>query len=149
MRYTYTVPKRKINRISYRVSGAIFTAIAILQMVTIFRGISKHLMLTAMFAFFLGAYGIHLIYSSFRKQAFDITYVFSDEGIIVKSHYGEKNYTYDDVEFVTMVIPDESMLFYMLNLKAGNDIYPIPFTMKKELCETIYELINSHIKHDD
>lgn len=148
MKYNYTVPKRKANRISYRIIGSIFTAIAILQIITIIKGLPKHLMLTAIFTFFLGSYGIYLIICSFRKSAFDITYTFSDEGIIVKHHYGERNYSYDEVEFITMIIPDDSMMFYMLNLKAGKDIYPIPFTMKKELCETIYELVNSHIKKD-
>ncbi|MCM1273053.1 MAG: hypothetical protein NC225_11140 [Clostridium sp.] len=149
MSYNYTVPKRKYNRISYRVMGIIFTAICVLQLIVIFRGLSKHIMLTAIFAFALGAYGIYLIMSSLRRQAFDITYTFSDEGIRVSHHYGETNYSYDDVDFITMIIPDDSMMFYMLNLKAGKQIYAIPFTMKKELCETIYELVNSHIPERD
>ncbi len=149
MRYNYTVPKRKYNRIAYRIMGFIFISISAIQFFTIFKGLSGHIMLTSLFAFGLGAYGIYLVMSSLRKQAFDITYVFSDDGIKVVHHYGETNYTYDKVDFITMIIPDESMLFYMLNLKAGRDLYSIPFTMKQELCEKIYELVNSHIPKDE
>ncbi len=149
MRYSYTVPKRKYNRISYRIMGIIFTVICALQFAVIFKGISKHIMLTGIFAFLLGSYGIYLIMSSLRRQAFDITYTFSDEGIRVAHHYGETHYSYDEVDFITMIIPDDSMMFYMLNLKAGKHIYAIPFTMKQELCETIYELVNSHIPKKD
>lgn len=149
MSYTYTVPKRKYNRISYRIIGIIFTSIALLQTAVLIKGTPKHLMLTALLALFLGSYGIYLIRMSLRKQAFDITYRFSEEGLKVTHHYGETNYTFDDIEFVTMVIADPNMIFYILNLKAGKDIYTIPFTMKKELCETIYEFVNSRIKHDD
>lgn len=149
MRYNYTVPKRKYNRIAYRIMGLIFASISALQFVTIFRGLSNHMMLTGIFAFGLGSYGLYLIMNSLRRQAFDITYTFSDEGIKVAHHYGETNYTYDKVEFITMIIPDESMMFYMLNLKAGKHLYSIPFTMKKELCEKIYEMVNSHLPNSD
>ena len=145
MSYNYTVPKRKYNRISYRIMGIIFTAICALQFAVIFKGIPHHIMLTGIFAFALGAYGIYLIMSSLRRQAFDITYTFSEDGIKVAHHYGETNYNYDQVDFITMIIPDDSMLFYLLNLKAGKHIYTIPFTMKQELCETIYEFVNSRI----
>ena len=47
-----------------------------------------------------------------------------------------------------MVIADENMIFYVLNIKAGKDLYAIPFTMKKELCETIYEFVNSRLKKE-
>lgn len=149
MSYTYTVQKRKANRITYRVMGITFTIIACLQIITIVKGYSKHPMLTGMFAFFLGAYGLYLLRMSFRKQAFDITYKFSEEGLLVTHHYGEKKYTFEDIEFVTMVIADQNLIFYVLNLKAGKDIYAIPFTMKGALCEKIYEFVHSRIKHSN
>ncbi|MBQ8413352.1 MAG: hypothetical protein IJX12_07100 [Lachnospiraceae bacterium] len=149
MSYTYLVPKRKYNRICYRVMGGIFTIIALLQVFTIVKGASKFPMLTGLLAIFLGYYGIHLIYMSVRKQAFDITYKFSEEGLLVTHHYGEKLYTFEDIEFITMVIADPNLIFYVLNIKAGKDIYTIPFTMKKELCETIYEFVHSRIKHKE
>ena len=149
MSYTYTVPKRKSNRVSYRVMGVIFTIIAILQLILLVTGYAKHPMLTAIFLLFLGSYGIYLIKASFRKTAFSITYYFDENGMKVTHHYGESSYTYDDLEFITMVIPDQSLIFYVLNIKTKKDVYAIPFTMKKELCETIYEFVNSRIKHED
>ena len=106
-------------------------------------------MLTTLFAGALGLYGVYLFLMSFRKQAFDITYRFSDEGMLVTHKYGETLYSYDDIEFITMVIPDESLIYYMLNIKANNDIYAIPFTNKREYCEKIYEFVNSRIKKNE
>lgn len=149
MSYTYTVNKSKANRIAYRILGSVFVIVTILQCIILFWGYANHPMLTGTFAVLLGVYGSYLIRMSFRKQAFNITYIFDENGMNVKHRYGEKQYTFDDIEFITMVIPDASMLFYMLNIKAKKDIYTIPFTMKKELCETIYEFVNSRIKHED
>ncbi len=149
MSYTYKVAKRKANRLSYRILGIIFAIVTILQFYLLMRGYAKHPMITGMFMVFLGFYGVYLIRMSFRKQAFDMTYRFDEDGLKVTHRYGEIQYTFDDIEFVTMVIADENMIFYILNVKAGKDVYTIPFTNKKELCETIYEFVNSRIKHPD
>lgn len=149
MTYTYNVHKRKANRISYRILGIIFLLITICQCILLFTNYAKHPMLTALFVVMLGWYGVYLVRMSFRKQAFDISYFFNEEGLTVTHKYGKTHYSFDDIDFVTMVIADENMIFYVLNLKAGKDIYSIPFTMKKDLCEEIYEFVNSRIKHDD
>lgn len=149
MTFTYDVQKRKANRISYRILGSVFMLIAALQIITLFKGLSKHPMLTMIFAVMLGAYGLYLFAMSFRRQAYDITYKFSEDGMLVKHRYGETMYTYDDIEFITMVIPDDSLIYYLLNIKAGKDIYTIPFTNKREFCEKLYDFVNERIKHDE
>lgn len=149
MSYTYTVPKRKTNRITYRITGSIFFLVAFAQFIMVAMGYGNYKMLTIIFALFLGSYGVYLIWASLRKQAFDITYTFNDEGILVKHHYGDTQYSFEDIEFVTMVIADENMMFYVLNVKTKKEIFSIPFTMKGELCEKIYEFVNSRIKHDE
>lgn len=149
MSYTYAVPKRRTNRISYRMLGLIFVLVSTLQFVLLTAGKVKHMYLTMVFALVLMVYGLYLIYSSFRKTAFDITYRFDENGMLVTHHYGETQYSFDDIEFITMVIPDASMIFYMLNIKAKKAIYTIPFTMKKEYCEAIYEFVNARIKHEE
>ncbi|MBQ9279045.1 MAG: hypothetical protein IJ224_10480 [Lachnospiraceae bacterium] len=149
MTFTYDVKKRKANRISYRILGLIFTIIALLQCFTLFKNLSKHPMLTMVFAVMLGSYGLYLFIMSFRRQAYDITYKFSEEGMLVKHRYGESMYTFDDIEFITMIIPDESLIYYILNIKAKKDIYTIPFTNKREFCEKVYDFVNERIKHDE
>ena len=145
----YFVKKRKANRIAYRILGCVFIMTAVLQSLTLTKHLSKHPMLTMTFAVLLGAYGLYLFSMSFRRQAFDITYKFSEEGMLVTHHYGETMYTFDDIEFITMVIPDESLIYYLLNIKAKKDVYTIPFTNKREFCEKIYEFVNARIKHDE
>ncbi|MBQ9200371.1 MAG: hypothetical protein IJ141_09365 [Lachnospiraceae bacterium] len=149
MTFTYDVQKRKANRISYRILGSIFMLISALQVVTLFKALSRHPMLTMIFAVMLFSYGLYLFAMSFRRQAYNITYKFSEDGMLVKHRYGETMYSFDDIEFITMVIPDDSLIYYILNIKAGRDIYTIPFTNKKEFCEKIYDFVNERIKHDE
>lgn len=145
----YTVKKKAANRIAYRLMGFVFLAIVALQMYCLFAGIYKHYLIPALLSIFLGYYGVYLMKMSFRKQAYDITYTINEEGFHVKYRFGEKMYTYDDIEFVTMVIADENMIYYMLNVKTKKDTYPIPFTMQGKLCEKVYDFMNARVKHDD
>lgn len=149
MSYTYTVPKRRANRVSYRILGGVFTMVAILQLTLMTLNMIDRKILGLLFAFVLAVYGLYLIFASFRRTAFDITYRFDDNGMLVTHHYGQKQYTFDDIDFVTMVIPDATLIYYMLNIKAGKDVYVIPFTMKKDYCEAIYEFVNARIKKND
>lgn len=149
MSYTYTVPKRRANRVSYRILGGVFTMVAILQLTLMTLNMIDRKILGLLFAFVLAVYGLYLIFASFRKTAFDITYRFDDNGMLVTHHYGQKQYTFDDIDFVTMVIPDATLIYYMLNIKAGKDVYVIPFTMKKDYCEAIYEFVNARIQKSD
>ncbi len=149
MTYTYMVQGNKSRRIGYRILGGLFLIVCILQLITLFNGYAKHLILTALFLAFCIYYGIYLIARSFKKQSFDITYKFSEEGVLITHHYGETNYTFDDIEFITMVAADPEMMLCVLNMKAGKSIYTIPFTMKKEYCEKIYDFVNARIKKED
>lgn len=146
MRFTYDVKKNKNNRIGYRIASLILLSIGGMQIYTLSKGYVEHIRLTILLVAVIIFYGLYLMKSSFRKQAYDITYVFSDEGMLVKHHYGETLYPYSDIDFITMVIPDRSMIFYMLNIKTKNSVYAIPFTNKKEYCESIYEFVNENIK---
>ena len=150
MRYNYTVRKRKSNRTAFRILGSVFFAVAALQFITIIKGYAKHPMLAGTFAVLLGTYGLYLIYGSLRKAAFDIVYHFTEEGLTVEHHYGETFYSYSAdvnprVEFVTMVIADESGVFYLMNVKTSKETFVVPFTMKGELCEKIYEFVNARL----
>lgn len=150
MSFTYAVPKQKANRISYRFIGCVFFAIALLQLITVLKGIGgSHIMLTSVFLLFLGMYGAYLIYFSFRKQAFDMIYHFDENGMKITHHYGETEYSFDDISVITIVVADENQIFYVLNIKAKKSVYTIPFTGKRELAEAIYEFVNARIKHED
>ena len=65
--YKYTVNKRRANRLAYRFLGFMFLLVATLQAFTMIHGYAKHLVLTALFVTFVGAYGIYLVVMSFRK----------------------------------------------------------------------------------
>ena len=154
MRFNYTVRKRKSNRTAFRILGSVFFAVAVLQFITLIKGFTKHPMLAGTFAVLLGTYGLYLIYGSIRKAAFDIVYHFAEEGLTVEHHYGETFYSYSAdanprVEFVTMVIADEAGVFYLLNVKTTKETFVVPFTMKGELCEKIYDFVNARLPKKD
>ena len=149
MSYTYDVPKNKYNRIGYRIAGIIFVVISLLQFFLRIKGYRNHMLLTMIFATILLMYGAYLISYSLRKQAFNIPYRFDENGMTVSHHYGETTYSFDDIEFITMVIADPNQIFYVLNIKTTKDLYTIPFTMKKDYCEAIYEFVNARIKQGD
>lgn len=54
--YKYTVNKRRANRLAYRFLGFMFLLVATLQAFTMIHGYAKHLVLTALFVTFVGAY---------------------------------------------------------------------------------------------
>ncbi|MBR4514091.1 MAG: hypothetical protein IKO61_04320 [Lachnospiraceae bacterium] len=150
MKFNYTVRKSKGSRTAFRVLGTVFFVVAALQFITLIKGYAKHPMLAGTFAMLLGAYGLYLIYGSLRKAAFDIVYHFTEEGLNVEHHYGETSYGYTEdanprVEFVTMVIADEAGVYYILNVKTSKEVFVIPFPMKGELCERIYEFVNARL----
>lgn len=147
--YKYTVKKRMANRVAYRLLGFVFVLVAGLQTFTLIQGYAKHLVITALFVTFVGAYGIYLFVMSFRKQAFTTTYIVDESGFTVEHKYGVTHYDYDQIQHVTMVIPDESMLFYILNVFTQKERYSISFTMQKELCETIYEYMHERLPKKD
>ncbi len=149
MSYTYTVPKRKANRLAFRLLGSVFVLISVLQFFTLLYGYSKHPMITMVFMLALCVYGLYLIWGSLRKAAFDITYRFDEEGLTVTHRYGVTKYGFEDIKFITMVLADEVGIFYILNVRTKKDVYVIPFTMKGKLCETIYEFVNARIAHEE
>ena len=86
---------------------------------------------------------------SFRKQAFSATYIFDDTGFTIEHKYGTTHYDFDQIKHVTMVIPDENMIFYILNVFTEKERYTISFMMQKELCENIYEFMHARLPKKD
>lgn len=147
--YKYTVKKRRANRIAYRMLGFVFVLVAGLQTFTLIHGYAKHVVLTTLFVTFVGLYGIYLFAMSFRKQAFTATYIFDDTGFTIEHKYGKTHYDFNQIKHVTMVIPDESMIFYILNIFTEKERYSISFTLQKDLCEAIYDFMHERIPKKD
>lgn len=147
--YKLTIRKKKANRIAYRILGGVFILVAGLQVITLTRGYTKHPVLAAFFAAIIISYGIYLFRASFRKQAFDMTYIFDDEGLTLEHKYGTTHYDFSQIKAVTMVIADEAMIFYVLNIITEKEQFAIPLTMQKELCENIYEFMHARMPKDE
>ena len=142
----YTVLKNKFNRIGYRIIGLLFLVVSFLQLFFL-SNFSKPIF-TAIFAVTILYFGVFLIYRSFKKTSYSITYFFHENGIDISYKKKTIYHPFSNVEFITMVIPDSSMLYYILNLKIKKELFIIPFYMKKELCEKIYDFVNDKINKE-
>ena len=63
----YTIKKKAVNRISYRIMGFVFLMVVAFQIFSMINGFSKHIMLTGIFAVILAFYGFYLVKMSFRN----------------------------------------------------------------------------------
>ena len=145
----YTVKKNRKNRTAFRLLGAICLLVGALQICMLIIGYGRERIIGNIICIFIMLYGAYLFFSTFKKQYYDITYYFNDNDITIEHKYGKTIYSYEDVNDVSVVVPDEEMLCYMLHLKIKNDNFVIPFTFKKDLCEKIYNHINSRISTEN
>mgnify|MGYP007034311976 FL=1 len=90
------------------------------------------------FGLALGVYGLVLVKSSFRKSAFDLTYHFEDDELIIEK--GKKSYhtPYEKITNVNLVIPDPHLPYYILKIDIGKEQFVLPFSGKRDKCDAIY-----------
>lgn len=136
----YTVKKRKATRISYRMVGVIFFAggVALILWAVLGKNGTVGRMLKLAFGLACVAYGLNLVKASFRKAAFDATFVFGDEAVLVKQEKRNTEIPYEKLTNVNLVIPDPDMAYYMLKLDTPKDKFVLPFMGSREKCDAIY-----------
>lgn len=145
----YTVKKNKYNRYGFRGVGLLFIvlAVALVTLVVIFP-IKGRIILGAIG---IGGilYGAYLLRASFRKQAYDVKYQFTEEGINVVHRYGETLVTYDEVKGVNAMQPDPNMLYKILQIKTEKEQYVLSFEGNVQDCDTLYALITERMSKDE
>jgi hypothetical protein len=142
----YTVKKRKATRISYRMVGVVFFVLGALLIVwgIISNGVNggnAGRIVKMAFGLALLAYGFSLVKSSFRRSAYDTTYIFEEEGMRIKQERWEKLIPYSELTNVNLVIPDPDMAYYILKIDRGGANFVLPFSGKRDKCDAIYEFM--------
>ncbi|MBR6223201.1 MAG: hypothetical protein IKQ71_07170 [Lachnospiraceae bacterium] len=142
----YKVKKKPATRIAYRLLGLMFILIALAEVWAVFHMISGGKVLLIMMAVFLIIYGGYLIKMSFRRQAYDITYVFEEPGMRIIHRRGVERLPYSEVEDVEIIAPNPDMEYRILKLKIKNIVYVIPFSHSVELAESIFQYIYDRVE---
>ena len=99
----------------------------------------------AILAGLFAIYGIYIFIYSFRASAYDMDYEFGEDEFTVKSVYGAKNYSYDEVTGLDQIIPENEMLYSIIHLNVGKKSFIIPFSYKKEVADQIFTFLNERI----
>lgn len=143
-----TVRKNKGTRIAYRMLGVLFSLAGIGAFIAAFliqRGIRVLLGLFGLIALY---YGYYLVKMSFRKQAYDITYQFLEEGIRIMLHNGEVMLPYDEVLDVKLVIPDPDILYQVVQIKTKTEQYVLNFSGDEQRAKAVYEFVNRRVTYE-
>lgn len=133
----YTVKKSSTGRIGYRVLGAIFILLGGLGIGLVWK-IPYMKFLVIMVAAVSIFYGIYLLKASFRLQAYDITYNFTEEHIKLQLHNGEKIIPYDEVLDVQWIEPSMDIDYILIQIKIKKKQFVLHFSNKRSYAEKVY-----------
>ncbi len=140
----YTVKKSKAGRIGYRITGAVFLVLGILGVLLAVQVPSMKFLVIAVAAV-AAFYGVYLLKASFRQQAYDITYEFTEEHIKLILHNGEKLLPYDEVSRVQWIEPSPDVDYVMIQIRSGKQQYVLHFTGKRAYAEKIYSYLLARV----
>lgn len=140
----YTVKKSKAGRIGYRIIGVVFLLLGILGLALIFRIPSMRFLVVAVAAV-SAFYGIYLLRASFRQQAYDITYEFTEEYIKLHLHKGDRILPYDAVKGIQWVEPNPDIDYVMLQIRLDKQQYVLHFSGKRPYAEKIYTYLLARV----
>ena len=131
------VVKRKSTRIAYRVVGIIFV------MGGHYRMIKAAIAIAAM------AYGFYVVKASFRKSAYDMTYLFGQDVVTIIQKRGSKVIPYETITGYIMIEPDPELKYYIIKFDRGRESYIVPFAGAKGKCEAVYDILREKVRTDE
>ena len=138
----HTVKKSRANRIAMRFVACVFILVAVLRFaVVVTGGENKNVIVTAVLCGGCLTYGIYLLCQTFKAQAYDITYVFGEKTITLKTYRRERTIGYDEITDLGYVIPNENMDYGIVQLYIGKEQYVLPFLGKSQVGEALYGML--------
>ncbi len=141
----YHVKKKRSTRYTYRFVGASIALLCSSQVIMFFMGYGRSYKIGTMIAFVFTLYGLYLFFNSFRAGAYDIDYEFRDEDFVVHTKWGDRTYSYGDVDDISHVIPENEFLYSLIHISVKRKDYVLPFSYKKEVADKIYTYINDRV----
>lgn len=141
----YHVRKKKRTRYTYRFVGFAIMLVCLSQVVMFIMGYGRDYKIGTFIAFAFLLYGAYLFANSFRAGAYDIDFEFREDDFIVHTKWGDRHYTYDEVNDISQVIPDNENIYSLLHIYVKNKNYILPFSYKKEVADKIYSYVNDRV----
>ena len=140
----YHVKRNKKSRNTLRYLGVFLFVFGAFLLYLFFSGMAAKHVFGAIIGALIGLYGIYLFIHTFEEDKYDIDYEFGDTEMTVKHVRGETVYTYDQIDDVSLIIPENEMIYSLIFIRAGKK-YLIPFSYKKDACDQIYKHLTSRV----
>lgn len=141
----YHVKRNGKSRNTLRYFGAFLFVFGGFLLYLFFAGMASTHVIGAFFGALIMLYGGYLFIHTFEEDKYDIDYEFGDTEMTVKHVRGETVYTYDQIDDVSLIIPENEMIYSLIFIRAGKKKYLIPFSYKKEACDQIYKHLTSRV----
>lgn len=138
----HTVKKNKANRLAMRFTACVFILVAVLRFVVVVTSEEKKsAVVTVILCCGCLTYGIYLLWQTFREQAYDITYVFGEKTMTLKTHRRQRVIGYDEITDLGFVTPNESMDCGIVQLYIGKEQYVLPFLGESQVGNALYGML--------
>ncbi|MCR5543365.1 MAG: hypothetical protein K6F55_04375 [Eubacterium sp.] len=141
----YHVKKKRRTRYTFRFVGLAITVICMSQIVAFVIGYGQNHKFGTFIAGLFCLYGIYLFLNSFRSGAYDIDYEFRDADFVIHTRYGDKVHKYSDITDMNQVIPENEMVYSLIQIVIGKKQYILPFSYKKEVADKLYAFLNERV----
>ncbi len=141
----YHVKKSSKSRNTLRYFGAFLFLFGAFLLYLFFSGMAAKHIFGAILGALIALYGGYLFIHTFEADKYDIDYEFDDQEMRVKHRKGETVYTYDQIDDVTLVVPENEMIYSLILIRAGRTKYLLPFSYKKEACDQIYKHLMARV----
>ena len=145
----YEQKKRKQNRIAFRFVGILFFGLSLLRLISMIMGSSKHMILSTIFVVGGLGFGYYIIKESFKVSAYSIKNELKEDKIIIQNKKGTFTYSYDEVEDLNLIHPDETMQIDVITFKVNQIPNAVSMIGKKELAEEFYQYIEKRMKKEE
>lgn len=137
----HTVRKNKRNRVSMRITAAIFMVIAVVRVIYLFVGEGSKNVVITMLCVVCFIYGVNLVLQTLKPQAYDITYVFLDQTMTLKMHKKDMTISYGDITELGYVVPNENLDYSLIQIYIGKEQFVIPFAGNTNVGEALYGML--------
>ena len=145
----YHVKRNSKSRNTLRYLGVFLFVFGAWLVYLFFSGMATRHLIGAILGALIGIYGAYLFIHTFEADKYDIDYEFGDTELTIKHRRGETVYTYDQIDDVSLIVPENELLYSLILIRAGRKKYLIPFSYKKEACDAIYKHLTERVTAKD
>ncbi len=145
----YHVKKNSKSRNTLRYLGIFLFIFGAFLLYLFFSGMASRHYIGAVLGALIAMYGAYLFIHTFEEDKYDIDYEFDDTELRIKHRKGETVYTYDQIDDVVPVVPENEMIYCLILIRAGKKKYLLPFTYNKDAYDRIYTHLTARVTVKD